>query len=66
MLIGVDGRNYAELVNPRDGDHDKWPFDQPQYLLLNLAVGGDLGGPVRDDSLPWQFEVDYVRVYQQP
>jgi beta-glucanase (GH16 family) len=64
MLVGVDGHNYAELVKLKDGGNDQWPFDRPQYLLLNLAVGGDLGGPVRDDTLPWQFEVDYVRVYQ--
>lgn len=64
MQVGVDGRPYAELVNPKDGDYDKWPFDQPQYLLLNLAVGGDLGGEVRDETLPWRMEVDYVRVYQ--
>ena len=64
ILVGVDGRDYAELANPHDGDYDKWPFDRPQYLLLNLAVGGDLGGAVRDDSLPWRMEVEYVRVYQ--
>ncbi|MBB3222332.1 glycoside hydrolase family 16 protein [Pseudoduganella umbonata] len=64
ILVGVDGRDYAELVNPKDGDYDKWPFDRPQYLLLNLAVGGDLGGAVRDDSLPWRMEVEYVRVFQ--
>lgn len=64
IRVGVDGRNYAELANPQDGDYDKWPFDRPQYLLLNLAVGGDLGGAVRDDSLPWRMEVEYVRVFQ--
>jgi beta-glucanase (GH16 family) len=64
MQVGVDGRNYAELVNPKDGDYARWPFDQPQYLLLNLAVGGDLGGDVQDASLPWRMEVEYVRVYQ--
>ena len=64
IRIGVDGRVYAELANPGDGDHAKWPFDRPQYLLLNLAVGGDLGGAVRDASLPWRMEVEYVRVWQ--
>lgn len=66
VLVGVDGRNYAQLVNPKDGDDDKWPFDRPQYLLLNVAAGGDLGGAVDDASLPWQMEVDHVRVYQPP
>jgi len=46
---------------------DAWPFDQPFYLILNLAIGGNLGGKKGiDDSLfPHKFEVDYVRVYQK-
>ena len=40
-------------------------FHQPQFLLLNLALGGGWGGPVIDDNmLPQTFQVDYVRVYQ--
>jgi beta-glucanase (GH16 family) len=66
MLIAVDGVAYNELRNPGDGDYQKWPFASPQYLLLNLAIGGDLGGAVDDASLPQQFEVDYVRIYQPP
>ena len=40
-----------------------WPFDQDFHLLLNVAVGGNLGGPVNDNMLPATMEVDYVRVY---
>ncbi|MCH7402235.1 glycerophosphodiester phosphodiesterase family protein [Belliella kenyensis] len=45
---------------------DVWPFDNEFHLLLNLAIGGGLGGKKGiDDSLfPHIFEVDYVRVYQ--
>ena len=41
------------------------PFTKPQYLLLNLAVGGINGGPIDDDALPMKYEIDYVRVYQK-
>lgn len=41
------------------------PFKQPHYILLNLAVGGDNGGPVSGASWPMRYEVDYVRVYQK-
>jgi beta-glucanase (GH16 family) len=41
-----------------------WPFDQPQYLILNVAIGGDLGGPVDDSIFPRAMEVAHVRVYQ--
>ena len=45
---------------------DVWPFDSKFHLLLNLAIGGGLGGKKGiDDSLfPHVFEIDYVRVYQ--
>ncbi|WP_438433912.1 carbohydrate binding domain-containing protein [Gorillibacterium sp. sgz500922] len=42
------------------------PFDQPFYLILNLAVGGNYVSNLlpSDDELPAQMEVDYVRVYR--
>jgi beta-glucanase (GH16 family) len=39
------------------------PFQQPHYLLLNLAVGSNGGDPTPAE-FPARFEVDYVRVYQ--
>ncbi|MBW3130495.1 glycoside hydrolase family 16 protein [Hymenobacter profundi] len=41
------------------------PMRQPHYTLLNLALGGDNGGPLEGTTLPSRYEVDYVRVYQQ-
>lgn len=42
----------------------EWPFDKPFHLLLNIAVGGDLGGRI-DQSGEWpqQMIVDYIKVY---
>jgi beta-glucanase (GH16 family) len=65
IRVGVDNVDYFEFENPKDGDVRKWPFDKPQYLILNIAVGGDLGGKVDDSIFPVQMEVDYVRVYQK-
>jgi beta-glucanase (GH16 family) len=48
--------------------HDvAWVFDKPQYLILNLAIGGAWGGQQGIDQsiYPSRFEVDYVRVYQK-
>lgn len=58
---GVSYRpSYTKPVNAAN-----WPFDRPQYLLLNVAVGGALGGNVNDATLSSTgMEVDYVRVYQ--
>jgi beta-glucanase (GH16 family) len=41
-----------------------WPFTQPQFILLNLAVGGNWpGNPDGTTVFPQQMLVDYVRVY---
>jgi beta-glucanase (GH16 family) len=65
IAIGVDGVNYFTYSNPKNNSYNQWPFDNPQYLILNLAVGGDLGGPVPTAFTPQQMEVEYVRVYQK-
>ncbi|GAA6768586.1 hypothetical protein AAFH68_45420 [Flavobacterium sp. CGRL1] len=51
--------------NPEVKNEDTWPFDKPFYIIVNLAIGGNFGGPEVDDSvLPQKYYVDYVRVYQ--
>lgn len=40
------------------------PFDQPFYILFNVAVGGNFpGSPNGGTMFPVTMEVDYVRVY---
>lgn len=65
IAVGVDNKIFFTFANSKDGDNAKWPFSNPQYLILNVAVGGDLGGPVDDAIFPVQMEVDYVRMYQR-
>ena len=53
------------IYNPEKKDDSVWPFDQPFYFIINLAVGGNFGGPEVDDSIfPQEFSIDYVRVYK--
>jgi arylsulfatase A-like enzyme/beta-glucanase (GH16 family) len=40
------------------------PFHQPQYILLNLAIGSN-GGDPSGTTFPRKYLVDYVRVYQK-
>jgi len=41
------------------------PFDQPFYIIMNLAVGGNFGGnPDATTVFPGEMLVDYVRVYE--
>jgi beta-glucanase (GH16 family) len=65
VRFAIDGRVHYEYANPRQG-RERWPFDAPQFLILNIAIGGDLGGPVDDSALPATMEVEHVRVYQAP
>jgi beta-glucanase (GH16 family) len=64
IRFGIDGVTHLEYPNPGSGDAG-WPFDAPQFLILNIAIGGDLGGKVDDGIFPVRMEVDHVRVYQQ-
>lgn len=66
IVIGIDGRGYMAFDNTSKGNKEQWPFDAPQYLLLNVAVGG-WGGVqgVEDSTFPGKMEVDYVRVWQK-
>lgn len=60
----LDGSQYHE-VRQEDVAPNEWVFEGPAFLLLNVAVGGDLGGPVFPDTVfPAQMLVDYVRLYQ--
>jgi beta-glucanase (GH16 family) len=64
--IFVDGQKYFTFRNEGTGSR-AWPFDKPQYLLINLAIGGSWGGQrgIDDSRFPHRYLVDYVRIYQQ-
>lgn len=50
-------------------ENDRAPFDQPFYLILNFAVGGNFPGCIEQscitNDLPKEYVIDYVRVYQE-
>jgi beta-glucanase (GH16 family) len=60
----VDDIHYLTLT-PDDLDNSSWwTFEDYEYhFLINVAVGGSLGGPVDNSIFPVAMEVDYVRVY---
>lgn len=61
----VDNQKYYTFNNEHSG-YQTWPFDQPFYIILNLAVGGGwVGTPDENTIFPAVMEVDYVRVYQK-
>ena len=62
----VDGKVQLSYDN-RGLGRDDWPYDDPFYIIFNLAWGGDWGGAqgVDESALPVTMEVDYVRVFQK-
>jgi beta-glucanase (GH16 family) len=60
----VDDQKYYSFEND-NGSSATWPFNQPFYIILNLAVGGGwVGTPGESSVFPAIMEVEYVRVYQ--
>lgn len=61
----LDGMAYASVTPDRLPKGAKWVYTGPQFLLLNLAVGGHWpGNPDATTTFPQRLLVDYVRVYQ--
>jgi beta-glucanase (GH16 family) len=65
IWFGVDGLTHWHYARRLQADPRGWPFDAPQFLILNIAIGGDLGGPVDDGAFPLTMEIEHVRVWQR-
>ena len=63
----IDDEPFFFVYNDSKGDNSKWPFDDPHYIILNLAIGGDWGGVqgISTSEFPMRMMVDYVRVFKQ-
>ena len=55
----LDGEVYFTFEN--DGST---PFNNDFFLIMNVAMGGGLGGTIAEDFQESSMEVDYIRVYQ--
>nr|AQQ75061.1 GH16 CBM13 [uncultured bacterium] len=60
----VDGIQYSRKT-PADIGGNRWVFDHPFFIIMNVAVGGAWpGSPDASTVFPQTLTVDYVRVYQ--
>ena len=55
---------YKKGKNGFDPTHKGWPFDEDFYLIINLALGGGLGGPIDDSIFPQKFIIKDIKIYQ--
>jgi beta-glucanase (GH16 family) len=66
IVLSLDGTqvNTTALSAALNADGTS-PFKQKDYILLNLAIGGQNGGDPTQTTFPKRYEVDYVRVFQK-
>jgi beta-glucanase (GH16 family) len=76
MRFYLDGRLYWEVpqdkwrtASPRAKGNPAAPFDQPFYIMANLAIGGKLAEENNDGGIvngvtPAEFLIDWIRIYQ--
>lgn len=64
MDFYFDDQKYFSCPKKNEGIGE-WPFFEPQYLLINLAIGGAWGGRmgIDDEIFPVSYQIDYVRIY---
>jgi beta-glucanase (GH16 family) len=60
IKILLDNKEFVSLNNTTDV-----PYDNPHYFLLNIAIGGSLGGDIDPSFSQDKMEVDYIRVFKK-
>ena len=59
IRILFNGEVFVETANT-----DRMPYDNLHYVLLNVAMGGTLGGDIPAGFSQAVLVVDYIRIYQ--
>ena len=62
-----DGNLFFNYPKPEIHDMNSWPYDNPFFLIINLAIGGEWGGQQGIDNsiFPATFTIDYVRIFKK-
>ena len=57
---------FGDDINDKRYDKgiESWPFDKPFFLICNLAIGGNWGGPIDDSAFPMEFNIKSIKVYE--
>lgn len=64
VVFRINGKRTFAYPRIETGLKGQFPFDIPQYLLIDMQLGGPWVGPVDSADLPVEMEVDWVRYYQ--
>jgi beta-glucanase (GH16 family) len=65
ITMSVDGKPYFSYKKAPGADYRSWPFDQPFYLVINLALGGNWAGKkgIDNSALPATMQIESIRYY---
>lgn len=72
LTFAVNDKPFFSHSRPKNADYTTWPYDQPFFLIINLAMGGVWGGMDRakfpengidNSALPASFEIDSIDYY---
>jgi beta-glucanase (GH16 family) len=58
----IDNKLY-HTITPTTLRGDKWVFNKPYFLILNLAMGGNFTGDIDPSITSTSMSVDYIRYY---
>ena len=61
----LNGEKTFTYPKVEGADSKQWPFDQEFFIILDQALGGSWVGSIKDEDLPVEMLVDWVRVYQK-
>ena len=65
MDFYFDDQKYHTFQLSQTEENGDNAFRKPEYLMINLALGGSWGGKIDDSIFPQKYLIDYVRVYQR-
>ena len=64
LVWKINGRAMHKYRKTLNADHERWPWDAPFYVMLDMQLGGKWVGEVDEDALPAIMQVDWVKFYQ--
>jgi len=64
LSFQIDQKEFFRVEKQEGDTVNEWPFDQPYYVIINLAVGGWYGGKIVDEDLPFHMEIDSIKIEQ--
>jgi beta-glucanase (GH16 family) len=65
MEFFFDDKKYHTFDLKAAEENGENPFRKPQFLMINLALGGSWGGKIDEAIMPQKFLIDYVRVFKE-